>query len=73
MHIENSSNFVVRDHYWYVLGGMHPGVSSALDLRLVYFPVNDQDQTTLPRDLPQATSPNSDDKQASTKISPYPY
>ena len=24
VHIENSSNFGVRDHYSYVLGGMHP-------------------------------------------------
>ena len=27
MHVENSSNFGVRDHYSYVLGGMHPETS----------------------------------------------
>ena len=28
MHIENSSNFDVRDHYSYILGGMHPAALS---------------------------------------------
>ena len=30
MHIENSLNFDVRDHYSYVLGSMHPAAVAAV-------------------------------------------
>ena len=37
MHVENSSNFGIRDHYLYVLGGMHPVLSIFYVLMSVIF------------------------------------